>query len=79
MHAIAPAKQMMELWTKADYGRNALREWALANRAHSATLAATTADDAVAYVRLVTRWKDYVSAVNALLPQQAYWLLKRVP
>lgn len=69
---------VLTLWEEADYGSPILSEWVSENRPRGGKLVDDIVDDAVAYVRLVSRWSTYVRVIERLRPIDAYWLFRFV-
>lgn len=77
---------LLEIWSKADYGNDILQKWAIENQKElfekgSGELAKwinSTVQDAIHYCKLVENWNEYVVAIQALVPRDAYWLFRSI-
>ena len=79
------AVDLLEIWSKADYGNDTLQEWALENHKElqrgNGKLGEwinSTVQDAIHYCKLVENWDAYVFAIQALVPHDAYWLFRSI-
>jgi hypothetical protein len=72
------ASIVLDVWGEADYDCILLNKWAKGQRQKLDQLLSPLVKDAVAYVRLVSRWYLYVGAVMNLTPINAWWLFRQV-
>lgn len=69
------SKNILQIWREADYGTNLLCEWARSYDSDKQVKQLTK--DIVSYIGLVSRWQQYVVAIDRLRPVDAYWLFRQ--
>jgi hypothetical protein len=76
-------RDLLEVWSIAEYGNDILKKWAVENQKEfetgSGKLAEwvhSTVQDAIHYCKLVEKWNAYVVAIQFLVPHDAYWLFR---
>jgi len=74
--AIPAGMRVLEVWSTKEYSSPILQTWASNNMPSIPALAEPLVEDALNYLRLVSRWHRYVAAIDRLTPAQAYWLFR---
>jgi hypothetical protein len=79
------ATEILNIWSRADYGNTILNTWARNNH-HELEQGQgmliewlnSIINDAVHYCELVKKWNSYVNAIQRLDRRDAYWLFRQV-
>jgi hypothetical protein len=70
---------VLEVWSKADYGDELLSNWARSLRSRAKKrLCNRAANVGLSYIKLLQVWGDYVNTIQSLDALDAYWLFTRV-